>query len=152
MPYRRQSSCALLLTLLTLRTLGGPAGHAAEPEPPAHPEHLEVTTPSGLRLTDLKVGQGAEATQGKVVDVRYTGWLVNGTKFDASEEGHPPLTFRLGAGDVIRGLDEGVTGMKEGGKRKLVIPPELGFGKTGGGGVIPPNATLVYEIELIAVR
>jgi FKBP-type peptidyl-prolyl cis-trans isomerase len=84
--------------------------------------------------------------------VRYTGWLEDGKKFDSTDDCPRPLTFRMGTGDVIKGLDEGITGMREGGKRRLVIPPELGFGKQGGGGVIPPNATLVYEVELVSVR
>ena len=113
---------------------------------------VQIVTPSGLRYTDLKLGEGEEAREGSIVEVRYTGWLENGTKFDSSEDAAGPLTFRVGAGDVIKGLDEGVTGMKQGGKRRLRIPPELGFGKQGGGGVIPPNATLIYEVELAVVR
>ena len=112
-----------------------------------------VVTPSGLRYVDLKLGEGAEAGEGKILEVNYTGWLKEGwVKFDSTLDSHRPLTLRLGAGDVIKGLDEGLTGMKVGGKRKLIVPPELGFGKEGGGGVIPPNATLVYEVELLAVR
>jgi len=112
-----------------------------------------VVTASGLRYADLKVGEGVEAEQGKILEVNYTGWLREGwVKFDSTLDTHRPLTLRLGAGDVIKGLDEGLTGMKVGGKRKLIVPPDLGFGKEGGGGVIPPNATLVYEIELLAVR
>lgn len=112
---------------------------------------VQIVTPSGLRYTDLKLGEGEEAREGRIVEVRYTGWLENGAKFDSSE-GADPLTFRVGAGDVIKGLDEGVAGMRVGGKRRLRIPPELGFGKQGGGGVIPPNAILIYEIELAVVR
>ena len=114
---------------------------------------IMVVTPSGLRYADLKVGEGVEAEQGKILEVNYTGWLKEGwVKFDSTLDTHRPLTLRLGAGDVIKGLDEGLTGMKVGGKRKLIVPPDLGFGKEGGGGVIPPNATLVYEVELLAVR
>jgi FKBP-type peptidyl-prolyl cis-trans isomerase len=117
----------------------------------AQPTAKEVVTPSGLKVIDLKVGQGEEAAPGKVVEVQYIGWLANGTRFDTSRE-HQPFTFRLGAGDGIKGWDEGLVGMKVGGKRKLVIPPELGFGKQGVGSVVPPNAVLVYEFELLQVR
>jgi FKBP-type peptidyl-prolyl cis-trans isomerase len=121
---------------------------------PASPEHAgirEVVTPSGLKYTDLKLGQGDAAVIGKVLLVNYSGWLENGVKFDSSIEDRP-FTFRLGAGDAIKGWDEGLMGMKVGGKRRLVIPPELGFGKQGVGSVVPPNAVLVYEFELLAVR
>ena len=96
-------------------------------------------------------GQGDVADTGKVLEVHYSGWLANGVKFDSSIEDRP-FTFRLGAGDAIKGWDEGLMGMKVGGKRRLVIPPELGFGKQGVGSVVPPNAVLVYEFELLAVR
>ena len=112
----------------------------------------ETTTPSGLKYTDLKVGDGAEAKAGQTVNVHYTGWLENGTKFDSSLDRRSPFSFHLGGGQVIRGWDEGVAGMKVGGRRRLVIPPELGFGKQGVGSVVPPNAVLVYEFELLAVR
>jgi FKBP-type peptidyl-prolyl cis-trans isomerase FkpA len=113
----------------------------------------EVVTPSGLRYTDLKVGQGTEAQKGKTVDVLYTGRLEDGTQFDTSQDPNRPFTFRIGIDEVIRGWHEGITGMKVGGKRRLVIPPELGYGKQGaGGGVIPANATLVFEVELLNVR
>ncbi|MFP5285453.1 MAG: FKBP-type peptidyl-prolyl cis-trans isomerase [Thermoanaerobaculia bacterium] len=101
---------------------------------------------------DLKAGQGEEARAGKVVEVHYTGWLENGTKFDSSVDRNRPFTFRLGAGDVIKGWDEGVAGMKTGGRRKLIIPPDLGYGKRGAGEVIPPGATLIFEVELLGVR
>jgi FKBP-type peptidyl-prolyl cis-trans isomerase len=114
--------------------------------------HAEIVTPSGLRFTDLRVGQGQEAGLGKIVEVHYTGWLKDGTKFESTDTCRKPMTFRMGAGDVIKGLDEGIAGMREGGKRRLVVPPDLGFGKQGGGGVIPPNAVLTYEVELLAVR
>ena len=120
--------------------------------PPDHTEIHEVITASGLRYTDLKLGQGDTADTGKVLEVHYSGWLKEGgVKFDSSIEDRP-FTFRLGAGDVIKGWDEGLVGMKVGGKRRLVIPPELGFGKQGVGSVVPPNAVLVYEFELLAVR
>jgi FKBP-type peptidyl-prolyl cis-trans isomerase FkpA len=107
---------------------------------------------NGLNIEDLKVGDGAEATAGKRVEVHYTGWLTNGTKFDSSVDRGKPFGFQLGAGQVIKGWDQGVAGMKIGGKRKLTIPPDLGYGARGAGGVIPPNATLVFEVELLAVK
>ncbi len=112
----------------------------------------ESTTASGLKITDLETGQGDEARTGQTVEVHYTGWLENGTKFDSSLDRRQPFRFRLGAGEVIRGWDEGVAGMKVGGKRKLLIPAALGYGARGAGGVIPPNATLVFEVELLGVR
>jgi FKBP-type peptidyl-prolyl cis-trans isomerase FkpA len=112
----------------------------------------KVTTKSGLVYQDLKVGTGAEAKPGMTVTVDYTGWLTNGTKFDSSIERGRPFMFRLGAGQVIKGWDEGVAGMKVGGKRKLTIPPELGYGAAGAGGVIPPNATLIFDVELLHVQ
>jgi len=112
----------------------------------------EVTTGSGLKYVDLQEGQGAEARSGQTVSVHYTGWLENGTKFDSSHDRRDPFSFKLGAGQVIRGWDEGVAGMKIGGKRKLTIPADLGYGARGAGGVIPPNATLIFEVELLGVR
>jgi FKBP-type peptidyl-prolyl cis-trans isomerase FkpA len=110
-----------------------------------------VTTPSGLIIEDLSVGDGAEASAGKYVTVHYTGWLTNGSKFDSSKDRNDPFSFPLGARHVIAGWDEGVQGMKVGGTRKLTIPPELGYGRRGAGGVIPPDATLVFEVELLGV-
>jgi len=111
-----------------------------------------VTTPSGLKYEDIKVGTGAEAKAGQVVVVHYTGWLTNGTKFDSSKDRNEPFEFPLGGGQVIKGWDEGVQGMKVGGVRKLTIPSELGYGTRGAGGVIPPNATLIFEVELLKIR
>jgi FKBP-type peptidyl-prolyl cis-trans isomerase FkpA len=111
--------------------------------------------PSGLKYTDSKVGDGATAAAGHKVSVHYTGWLSNngekGKKFDSSVDRGQPFGFGLGARQVIRGWDEGVAGMKVGGKRTLVIPPELGYGAQGAGGVIPPNATLIFDVELLKV-
>ena len=101
---------------------------------------------------DLVVGTGADATSGQKVTVHYTGWLMNGTKFDSSKDRRDPFVFSLGKGQVIKGWDEGVQGMKVGGKRKLTIPPAMGYGSRGAGGVIPPNATLVFEVELLGVE
>ncbi len=113
------------------------------------------TTPSGLQYTDTIAGDGAEAKAGHNVRVHYTGWLYNdgakGAKFDSSKDRGDPFEFPLGAGHVIRGWDEGVQGMKVGGTRVLVIPAALGYGARGAGGVIPPNATLMFEVELLAV-
>jgi FKBP-type peptidyl-prolyl cis-trans isomerase len=112
--------------------------------------------PSGLIYTDNEVGTGDEATSGKSVSVHYTGWLQEpsgqkGKKFDSSVDRGQPFGFRLGAGQVIRGWDEGVAGMRVGGKRTLIIPSELGYGARGAGGVIPPNATLIFDVELLGV-
>jgi len=112
----------------------------------------ERMTDSGLKIDDLTTGDGAEAKAGQMVTVHYTGWLTNGSKFDSSKDRNDPFRFKLGAGQVIRGWDEGVAGMKIGGKRKLTIPPQLGYGARGAGGVIPPNATLVFEVELLDVK
>ena len=111
-----------------------------------------TTTASGLVIEDIMVGGGAEAAAGQTVTVHYTGWLTDGSKFDSSKDRNDPFVFPLGAGHVIKGWDEGVQGMKVGGKRKLTIPPALGYGARGAGGVIPPNATLVFEVELLATR
>jgi FKBP-type peptidyl-prolyl cis-trans isomerase len=114
------------------------------------------TTPSGLIYKDNEVGTGDEAVSGNSVSVHYTGWLQEpngdkGKKFDSSVDRGQPFSFRLGAGQVIRGWDEGVAGMKIGGKRTLIIPSELGYGARGAGGVIPPNATLIFDVELLGV-
>jgi FKBP-type peptidyl-prolyl cis-trans isomerase FkpA len=111
-----------------------------------------IKTASGLQIEELVVGTGAAASSGQKVSVHYTGWLTNGTKFDSSKDRKEAFVFPLDKGHVIRGWDEGVQGMKVGGKRKLTIPPELGYGARGAGGVIPPNATLVFEVELLAVN
>ena len=115
-----------------------------------------ITTPSGLRITDTMVGSGSEATKGQKVTVHYTGWLYNnetqGGKFDSSKDRGDPFVFSLGAGQVIKGWDEGVAGMKVGGARTLIIPADLGYGARGAGGAIPPNATLKFDVELLGVN
>ena len=118
---------------------------------PMNADKTQVTA-SGLRITDLEVGSGAEATAGQTVVVHYRGTLEDGSQFDASYDRGTPFSFPLGAGRVIKGWDEGVQGMKVGGKRKLVIPSDLGYGARGAGGVIPPNATLIFEVELLEVK
>jgi FKBP-type peptidyl-prolyl cis-trans isomerase FkpA len=117
-----------------------------------------TTTPSGLQFEDITLGEGATAQAGQQVTVHYTGWLHDaaapngrGRKFDSSHDRRDPFRFGLGEGMVIAGWDEGVQGMKVGGKRVLVIPPQLGYGARGAGGVIPPNATLVFEVDLVSV-
>jgi FKBP-type peptidyl-prolyl cis-trans isomerase len=109
-------------------------------------------TADGLQYWDIKVGTGPAAAAGQTVKVHYTGWLTNGKKFDSSVDRGEPFTFALGAGQVIKGWDEGVAGMKVGGKRQLRIPPQLGYGDRGAGGVIPSNATLIFDVELLGVR
>jgi peptidylprolyl isomerase len=108
-----------------------------------------VITASGLKYVDVVVGKGASPTAGKLVQVHYTGTLENGKKFDSSVDRNEPFTFTIGVGQVIKGWDEGVMTMKVGGKRKLIIPSNLGYGARGAGGVIPPNATLLFDVELL---
>ena len=123
-------------------------------EEPEETQELTDTIGGGLELEteDLVLGEGAEAKSGSKVTVHYTGTLTDGTKFDSSVDRGEPFSFNLGAGEVIQGWDQGVTGMKVGGKRKLTIPPELGYGERGAGASIPPNSTLVFEVELLAVE
>jgi len=108
-----------------------------------------ITTASGLQYEEIKIGSGATAKAGNLVSVHYTGWLTDGSKFDSSKDRNEPFDFNLGAGQVIKGWDEGVQGMQVGGIRKLTIPAALGYGARGAGGVIPPNATLVFEVEFL---
>jgi FKBP-type peptidyl-prolyl cis-trans isomerase len=114
-------------------------------------ERKVVTTESGLKYEDLEEGQGAEAKSGDRVQVHYTGWLKDGKKFDSSKDRDQPFPFNLGKGEVIKGWDEGVAGMKVGGKRKLIIPYDLAYGKRGRPPVIPPEAELTFEVELLDI-
>jgi peptidylprolyl isomerase len=112
----------------------------------------EQTTPSGLKFVDEVEGTGASPETGQTVTVHYTGTLTDGKKFDSSKDRNEPFSFTIGVGQVIKGWDEGVATMKIGGKRKLTIPAELGYGSRGAGGVIPPNATLLFDVELISIK
>lgn len=112
----------------------------------------EVTTASGLKYVEIKEGTGASPKAGQIVTVHYTGTLTDGKKFDSSLDRNQPFQFQIGVGQVIKGWDEGVMTMKIGGKRKLIIPPDLGYGARGAGGAIPPNATLIFEVELLDVK
>jgi FKBP-type peptidyl-prolyl cis-trans isomerase len=141
---------ALLIVVLFVVGCSSPA--AAPQSQPNNSTAKEVTMPDGLKYTDEQVGTGAEATTGKTAVVHYTGWLMDGTKFDSSLDRNQPFSFPLGAGQVIKGWDEGVQGMKVGGKRTLIIPATLGYGARGAGGVIPPNATLKFEVQLLDVK
>jgi peptidylprolyl isomerase len=144
---------ALAAAIGLFATLAAPA--FAQDAKPAGQDAKPVTLPDGLKYTDTKVGDGATAEKGLLLSMNYTGWLYkNGSKgaeFDASKA-DKPFTFKLGAGQVIKGWDEGIAGMKIGGKRTLIIPPDLAYGASGAGGVIPPNATLIFDVELVAVR
>jgi FKBP-type peptidyl-prolyl cis-trans isomerase FkpA len=144
MPIRFAAAVAALISV------------AAIVAPAAAQEGKTVTLPDGLKYTDTKVGDGAEAQKGYILSMNYTGWLYKngqkGAEFDSSSKAGKAFTFKLGAGQVIKGWDEGILGMKAGGKRTLIIPPDLAYGATGAGGVIPPNATLTFDVELLSVR
>ena len=147
------------LTLATVAALTvGACSQATEPSQPSANNQGGsatnlTTTPSGLQYEDIKVGNGPSPQNGQTVVVHYTGWLKsNGVKFDSSVDRGEPFKFVIGQGNVIKGWDEGVLTMKVGGKRKLTIPPHLGCGARGAGGVIPPNATLVFDVELLGLQ
>ena len=145
-PLRSASVCLIIVVTLISGSGNAMAGNEKEMN------MQEVSTPSGLKYVDQVVGSGDVAVAGKTVSVHYTGLLENGKKFDSSVDRGQPFSFPLGAGQVIKGWDEGVQGMKVGGKRKLTIPSNLGYGSRGAGGVIPPNATLIFDVELLGVR
>ena len=146
-------SLARPLAVLTfLFTLASASAHAGGSEAPSKTTGKATKTASGLQYWDLKKGTGAVAKAGNTVKVHYTGWLTDGKKFDSSVDRNEPFSFKLGAGMVIPGWDQGVAGMKVGGKRQLRIPPDLGYGAAGAGGAIPPNATLVFDVELLGVN
>ena len=138
--------CGVTLTCLLALVVAG-AGGATETEEPEM-----ITTATGLKYVDVKIGDGTEAKAGRLVQVHYTGKLADGTVFDSSVARGALFSFRLGEGRVIKGWEEGVSGMKVGGKRTLVIPPHLAYGKRGAGNVIPPDATLTFDIELFSVQ
>lgn len=133
--------------------LGAANSFAQEKDKDKKEEPKTITTDSGLKYQELKEGTGKEAKKGDNVEVHYTGWLTNGKKFDSSVDRGKPFSFKLGAGMVIKGWDEGVAGMKEGGKRKLMIPSKLAYGdREVGGGLIPANSDLVFEVELLKIK
>ena len=143
-------SRTILVCMLSLIAL---FAFSQAPSAPAKVEGKPQTKAGGLQYWDLKVGSGAEAKAGQQVTVHYTGWLTNGKKFDSSLDRNQPFTFKLGAGQVIKGWDEGVAGMKIGGKRQLHIPPDMAYGSRGvGNGLIPPNSTLIFDVELLGAK
>jgi FKBP-type peptidyl-prolyl cis-trans isomerase FkpA len=141
----------ILLSVIGYFAYGALTGGSSQATPTAAQTGM-ITTPSGLQYQDLVVGDGAQAAAGDQVSVHYTGWLEDDTKFDSSLDRNQPFDFTLGQGMVIPGWDEGVAGMREGGKRKLVIPPDLAYGTSGYPPTIPPNATLTFEVELLKVN
>ena len=141
----------LVIASVVLSVCPGLLAVAADGDKPVKPGQL-VIADSGLEYIDLVVGTGREAGNGDTATVHYTGRLQDGTKFDSSVDRGQPFSFRIGAGQVIKGWDEGVSGMKVGGKRKLMVPPHLGYGGRGAGNVIPPNAKLDFEVELLNLR
>ncbi|MCC7527472.1 MAG: FKBP-type peptidyl-prolyl cis-trans isomerase [Candidatus Melainabacteria bacterium] len=143
---------ALLLTILFAPATGMEAKSLFSKEKNKLAQAQGVTTPSGLRYNDVVVGNGPAPRQGQRVSVHYTGWLTNGSKFDSSRDRGQPFQFTLGRGEVIKGWDEGVASMKVGGRRKLTIPSDLGYGPRGMPPVIPPNATLVFDVELLGIQ
>jgi peptidylprolyl isomerase len=146
--FTRAALMTAALTFTAIGTIAMTDDASAQSKP--------ITTPSGLQMTDTNIGTGAQPKQGQTAVVHYTGWLytngAKGKKFDSSVDRGSPFEFPVGAGRVIKGWDEGVATMKVGGKRTLVIPPQLGYGERGAGGVIPPNATLIFDVELLGVK
>ncbi len=142
------------LTLIACTSSEAPPAPQAKPTSvaPASTSNAPRTTSSGLIIETLATGSGPLAKSGDKVSVHYTGWLTNGTKFDSSRDRNEPFSFRLGTGQVIPGWDEGVAGMQPGDKRRLTVPAQLAYGSRGAGGVIPPNAVLIFEVELLAIQ
>ncbi len=151
---RRSRTLAALAILIGLA--GSVQAMAAEPAPSTAPETAMTTTASGLQIIDTAAGTGASPKTGQTCVMHYTGWLykdgVKGAKFDSSLDRGDPFEFTIGVGQVIKGWDEGVASMKVGGKRTLIIPADLGYGARGAGGAIPPNATLIFDVELLDVK
>jgi FKBP-type peptidyl-prolyl cis-trans isomerase len=146
----------LVLILFAILSVASGCGGSNKSSAPSTSSPMKVsgpatTTPSGLQYWDIVVGTGATAAPGSTVKVHYSGFLTGGEKFDSSRDRGEPFSFPLGGGQVIKGWDEGVAGMKVGGQRQLRIPPDLGYGATGAGGAIPPNATLIFDVELLEV-
>jgi FKBP-type peptidyl-prolyl cis-trans isomerase len=152
----RNASFIFLLTLsvalLAQTEKSTPPKAEKKPAGPTKVSGKPVTTGSGLQYWDIKVGTGAVAGASKKVKVYYTGWLLDGKEFDSSLDAGEPIEFELGTGQVIKGWDQGIVGMKVGGKRQLRIPPELGYGAHGAGSAIPPNSTLIFDVELVGVK
>ena len=142
----------LALAMIALVAIAPAQDKKAGTSGPTKVTGAPTKTPSGLEYWDIKAGTGPVAQSGQKVKVHYTGWLTDGKKFDSSVDRGQPFEFMLGAGQVIKGWDQGVAGMKVGGKRQLKIPPDLGYGASGAGGVIPPNATLIFDVELLGVQ
>ncbi|NJK35314.1 MAG: FKBP-type peptidyl-prolyl cis-trans isomerase [Oscillatoriales cyanobacterium SM2_2_1] len=144
---------AVCILLIVIAQMTAPAAIAAPANMAQTPNTMTdlIMTASGLKYKDVKVGDGATPKTGQTVVVHYTGTLEDGTKFDSSRDRNSPFSFKLGVGQVIKGWDEGLSTMNVGGRRTLVIPPELGYGARGAGGVIPPNATLIFDVELLRI-
>lgn len=152
-----KTQISILITALMLTACTSSETPSAPPvtptsSAPASASNAPRTTSSGLIIETLAAGSGPTAKSGDKVSVHYTGWLTNGTKFDSSRDRNEPFSFRLGAGQVIPGWDEGVAGMQPGGKRRLTVPAHLAYGPRGAGGVIPPNAVLIFEVELLTIQ
>ena len=153
----KAAAIAITVTLVAVTLFAQTSTHRNTPARPNTNAPTKVTgdgvkTDSGLQYWDIKEGLGPPAKAGDHVKVHYTGWLTTGKKFDSSVDAHQPYDFTLGQGDVIKGWDEGIAGMKVGGKRQLRIPPELAYGESGYKTIIPPNATLIFDVQLLAVK
>jgi FKBP-type peptidyl-prolyl cis-trans isomerase len=147
----RKSIAFIALILFAMAGIASAGRADTNTDSPTKVDGKPKTTISGAQYWDITVGTGATASPGKNVQVHYTGWLTSGKKFDSSVDRGRPIAFPLGNGRVIKGWDEGIAGMKVGGKRQLRIPPDLAYGNRGFGTVVPPNATLIFDVELIAV-